>query len=165
MKQKKAFYPVPGKRYDAYHDGKCSPHRMVSVIIDDIIHRDQLNKKALRMWFKCIREDFNNLLGGCIVYLDGPQQFWDWNCQEFVMAHIPDDQESMKDPMLFARRPSGSWYGINWNYMLDVAGSVRKSCLKDWRTCAEECNQVMKWNRKTGAFEYFDMTTGKKIGE
>lgn len=154
-----------GKAYDAYHDGKKSPSRLTKVIIDEVIPIMRLNNKAVWMWKRAIEKDFKEvLIDRFIHYIPGPQRFWDWNCDVFLVGHIQNDPETVKDPILFARRPRG-WYGVNWNYMLDVAGKIRKANIKDWKLCAEECNQIMKWNRKEGKYDYFDMLTKKKVSE
>jgi hypothetical protein len=164
--------PKIGQIVDAYFDGKCSPSRHKNVIIVNIVHRNDLCKKALRQWKKAINKDLNNLIeGSCIIYVNGPQQFWDWNCQEFLVGYIVEEKKSendpikfsKKDPMLFARRPNGEWYGLNWNYYLDVGSTVRKEFMKDWEIAANECGQKMVWNKKLLKFQYFDKKTGKEI--
>lgn len=120
-----------GDRIDAYHDGKCHESRRVTVIVEDVVPRDLMTKKCLRMWKRAINKDFkDSLLDGFIHYIGGPQQFWDWNCDEFVFGHIEGDKESEKDTMMFAKRPSGGWYGVNWNYFLDVGNTVRKEAVR-----------------------------------
>lgn len=119
-----------GKTYDAYNDGKISPSRLVRVKITDVVQREDLGKHWWKVWKDAILEDMKRARGGCIHYIrkDGSdsRQFWDWNCQHFIVGHILNDGETVKDPMLFAQRPSGEWYGVNWNFMLDVSGKVRK---------------------------------------
>ena len=154
---------MAGRRYDAYHDGKCSPSRHASVVIDRIVGLSELNAVQVNDWKAAIDEDFDSRIDGCIHYRWTPNQFWDWNCDEFAIGcffDVPGDEKYV----FFARRPDGSWYGVNRNYSLDLAGSVRKKYLPMWREAAAECWQTMKWNRKTGRFEYFDMKTGKRIG-
>jgi len=159
-----------GQRLDAYHDGKVSPSRLAVVVVDDIIDRGYLSRKAQRLWEKALRKDFKDVFDGNAYYFrtkelsDGTNQFWDWNCQKFIVCHILNDKESEKDPMLFAKRPDGfGWYGVNWNYSLDVTGRIRKRSVKMWKACAEECDMVMKWNAKEGKYDYIDLKTGKKV--
>jgi hypothetical protein len=159
-----------GRRLDAYNDGKCSPSRLVAIVVDDIISRCELNKIGQRLWRKALKEDFIRVFDGCILYcgkkglLDATKQFWDWNCDEFIVGHILNDKETQKDPILFAKRPEGfGWYGVNWNYMLDVSGNVRKRNLKMWKACAKECGCRMAWNTKTGEYDYYSLDTGKKV--
>ena len=159
-----------GDRFDAYNDGKASPSRLVTVVVDNIIDRFNLNKKGQRIWRKALKEDFTNVFEGCCFYcgknglLDATKQFWDWNCDEFIVGHILNDKRTERDPMLFAKRYGGDvWYGVNWNYMLDVTGVVRRRSLKRWRTCASEMGQRMKWNAKTGEYDYFDLKSGEKV--
>mgnify|MGYP007122059163 CR=1 FL=1 len=101
-----------GQRVDAYHDGKASPSRLAVVVIDDIIDRDDLSEKGQRHWRKALKQDFNEVFEGCIIYTNEKsplaiRQFWDWNCTEFIVGHILNDKETMRDPMLFAKRPEG----------------------------------------------------------
>jgi len=44
-----------GQRLDAYHDGKVSPSRLAVVIVDDIIDRAHLSKKAQNLWRKALK--------------------------------------------------------------------------------------------------------------
>ena len=162
-----------GQRLDAYHDGKVSPSRLTVVIVDDIIDRAHLSKKAQNLWRKALKEDFKQVFDSCVYYccpkglcdLATSYQFWDWNCEEFIVGHILNDKESEKDPILFAKRPDGfGWHGVNWNYSLDLTGSIRKRNLKNWKVCAKECGNKMKWNAKEGKYDYIDLKTGKKVG-
>jgi len=155
-----------GDKFDAYHDGKTSTSRLSVVTVIDIIPIYDLHVKYLKKWKKAINKDFNDSLIRRIVhYVDGPQRFWDWNCETFIFGTIPGDKDTENDPMMFARRPNGSWYGVNWNFMLDITGNVRKKNLPHWKLCAKECGQTIKWNAKEGKFDYFDIKTGKKIEE
>ena len=161
-----------GQRLDAYHDGKVSPSRLAIIVVDDIIERGDLSKKAQRIWKSALKEDFRKVFNGSVFYC-GPKglfdatttkQFWDWNCTEFIVGHILNDKETEKDPILFAKRPDGfGWYGINWNYSLDITGKIRKRNIKNWKICAEECNWTMKWNVKNGKYDYFDIVTGRRV--
>lgn len=153
-----------GKKLDAYHDGKTSPSRLSIAEVIDVIKITDLSKKYLRMWKKAIVEDFNEaLMGGLVHYIPGPQRFWDWNCDEFIFAKIVGDKETEKDPIMFAKRAWDGWYGVNWNYMLDVKGKVRKEGIDSWTKCAQEMGQRMEWNKKLQMYEYFDIKTGKKV--
>lgn len=159
-----------GQRIDAYHDGKVSPSRLVVVVVDDIVDRGDLSREAQRLWKKALQKDFRDVFDGNVYYcgpkglFDGTKQFWDWNCNEFIAGHIVNDKRTEKDQMLFAKRPDGfGWYGVNWNYSLDVTGRIRKRSVKVWKACAEECNMVMKWNAKDGRYDYFDIVSGKKV--
>jgi hypothetical protein len=158
-----------GKTYDGYQDGKSS--RLTRIVVDDIIPRMKLNKNGQRLWKKALNEDFKGVFEGCSFYcgpkgmfdLNTTKQFWDWNCDTFIVGHILDDKMTEKDPMLFAKRPNGfGWYCINWNYSLDIDGKVRKNCLKMWRRAAKECGLTMKLNRTTGYYDYFN-ADGKKV--
>ena len=64
---------------------------------------------------------------------------------------------------MFARRPGGGWYGVNWNYMLDVKGKIRKEVMDTWTKSAQERGQRIEWNDKLQRYEYFDIKTGKKV--
>lgn len=160
-----------GQRLDAYHDGKISPSRLAVVVVDDIIDRGDLSRKAQRLWKKALRKDFRDVFGDSIVYycgpkglLDGTRQFWDWNCREFIVCHILNDKKSEKDPMLFAKRPDGfGWYAVNWNYRLDLSGFLRKRLAPKWKKSAAENGMTMKWNAKEGKYDYIDLKTGKKV--
>lgn len=155
-----------GKRLDAYLDGKISPSRLDVVEVTDIVPIRSLSKKHLRMWRKAIVEDFDeSLIGRVICYADGSTRFFDWNCDAFVFAKIVGDRETEKDPMMFARRPNGSWYGVNWNYRLDVKGTLRKDGLPQWEEAAAYCGQKMKWNKDTLRYDYFDVKTGRKVSD
>lgn len=156
--------PVPGKRYDVYNDGKCRPSRHASVVIDRIAGLQELNLGQLNDWKTALEDDFDGRVDGCIRYPWTPNQFWDWNCDEFAVGRFVGDDYGGKS-IFFARHPDGSWYGVDWNYMLDVTGSVRRKYLHMWRQAAAECGQTMKWNRKAGRFEYFDTKTGEKKEE
>lgn len=157
-----------GDRLDAYNDGKASPSRLVTVVVDDIVNRFDLNKKGQRLWRKALKKDFTSVFERHVFYcgkkglLDATNQFWDWNCEEFIAGHILNDKRTEKDQMLFARRYGGGWYGVNWNYMLDVTGRIRKQSVKMWKECAKEMGQRMKWNAKTGEYDYFDLKSGEK---
>ena len=161
-----------GQRLDAYHDGKISPSRLAVIVVDDIIPRGDLSKKAQNLWRKALKEDFKQVFDGCVYYC-GPKglcdlattrQFWDWNCEEFLVGHILGDKESEKDPMLFAKRPDGfGWYSVNWNYSLDITGSQRRKYIRQWKICAEEKNRRMEWNAKEGRYDYYDIATGKLL--
>lgn len=153
-----------GRKLDAYHDGKTSPTRLSIAEVIDVIKITDLSKKYLRMWKKAIVEDFDEaLMGGLVQYIPGPQRFWDWNCDEFIFAKFLDNKESERDPAMFARRPGGEWYGVNWNYMLDVRGKVRKDAIENWKKCAQEMGQRLVWNNKTRLYEYYDMKTGRRV--
>lgn len=154
-----------GQRLDIYQDGKRSPSRLSVVKVVGTVQIRDLSKGYLRMWKKAINEDFKeSLLDGFIHYVEGPQRFWDWNCDTFIFGEIVGNPDTKKDPVMFARRASGKyWYGVNWNYMLDIKGDIRKSSLPTWRKCAAEMGQKIKWNPKVGKFEYFDIKTGKKM--
>lgn len=157
-----------GQQLDAYHDGKSSPSRLVRIVVDDILDRSDFTRAAQRMWKKALRKDFEDVFDSCVTYVSSrnasTKQFWDWNCTTFVVGHILNDPRTKKDPILFARRAEGfGWYAVNWNYALDLTGRIRKACLKNWKTCAEENGRTMKWNARDGRFDYFDKTTGKKV--
>ena len=150
-----------GDRFDAYQDGKGSPSCLAVVVVDAVLKREDVNNKYLKMWKKAINDDFKeSLIDRFIHYVEGPQQFWDWNCDTFIFGHILNDKETVKDPMMFAKRPRG-WYGVNWNYMLDVGGKIRRRNMKTWRQCADEMGCTMKWNKERGRFDYYDKKTGK----
>lgn len=158
-------HSLVGKRLDAYHDGKYSPSRLVTVEVLDVVDMVDLEKKYRRVWKRAIDDDFkNSLLGeGIVIYLDGPQRFWDWNCDRFVFGKIVGDKRTEKDPLMFARMGDGrSWYAVNWNYKLDVNGVIRRKMLKHWKEAAAEMGQTMKWNAKAGKYDYFDKH-GKKV--
>jgi len=153
-----------GKRLDAYHDGKRSPSRMCTVEVVAVASITEMSKKYLRMWKKAIVDDFNkSLLDGIMWYIDGPQRFFDWNCDKFIFAKIVGDKRTEKAPMVFAKRPGGEWYGVNWNYLLDVDGRVMKENMKFWEDCAREIGQKIVWNKKKHELEYFDIKTGDKV--
>ena len=159
-----------GKLYDGYHDGKSG--RMVRIVVDDVIPRIELSKTGQRLWKKALKDDFASVFDGGISLYCGPKgildpattkQFWDWNCDTFIVGHILDDKDTEKDPILFAKRPAGfGWYAINWNYSLDLEGKVRKACLPMWRRAAKECGLTMKLDRKTGYYIYFNKE-GKRV--
>lgn len=152
-----------GKRIDAYHDGKMSPSRLEVVEVVAVSKIADLGKKHLRMWKKAIVEDFDeSLMGRLVCYAEGPQRFWDWNCGEFVFAKFVGDKETERDPIMFAKRAWGGWYGVNWNYMLDLGGKVRKEWLKQWEACAKENGRRFQWNEKELKYEWLDEKTGVK---
>lgn len=151
-----------GKRLDAYFDGKVSPSRLSVVSVIDVCPIKLLSRHYIVMWKKAINRDFNDsILDGCIHYVEGPQRFWDWNCEEFILANIVGDE--IGRPIMFAKRGWGGWYGVNFNFMLDVTGKFRKERLATWEKCAKDMGQVMKWNKVTLEYEYFDIKTGKKV--
>lgn len=130
-----------GKTYDAYFDGKHSQERMVTVEVDYVGSRGDLTRREQRMWRKAILEDLRNVFDGCISYLNEgkfSEQFWDWNCDSFIEGHIVGDPRTKKDRMLFARDSSGGWYGVNWNYQLDVTGKVRRELRERLKKAAED---------------------------
>lgn len=153
----------PGRKLDAYHDGKTSPSRLRVVEVLDHIKIEDLGPHYVKMWRKAIIDDFNEaLIRRGVCYCTGPQRFWDWNCDSFIFAKFIGDNETDKDPIMFAKRGWGGWYGVNYNYMLDVSGKVRKEGIEQWRECAKERGLVMKRNRNTRLYEYFD-ATGKRV--
>ncbi len=159
-----------GKTYDAYNDGKSSPSRLVRVKITNVVRREDLSKHWWKMWKDAILEDMKCARKSCIHYYlkDGnfTSQMWDWNNELFYFGYIPGDKETEKDdPMMFAKTSWGIWYGVNWNYKLDVSGRIRKNNIKNWKLCAMEMGQTMKWNSKEGRYEYFDTLTKKKVSE
>lgn len=152
-----------GKKLEAYHDGKTNPCRMSTVEVVDVVSITDMSKKYLRMWKKAIVDDFNeSLLDGIMCYVDGPQRFFDWNCDKFIFAKIVGDERTEKDPIMFAKRPGGGWYGVNWNYMLDIDGSVVRKNMPFWEECAREMGQKVVWNKKEHRLEYSDIETGKE---
>ena len=160
-----------GQELDAYHDGKASPSRLVRVVVDDIIERKDMSRSARALWRKSLKADFKEVFEGCVCYhtkVNGKdvefRQFWDWNCDKFIVGHILNDKDTEKDLMLFAKRPYDyGWYGVNWNYSLDISGKTRKACLANWKKCADEMGQTMKWNAEEGRYDYFDKKTGKAV--
>ncbi|MBO6031683.1 MAG: hypothetical protein J6Q22_09440 [Prevotella sp.] len=158
-----------GRVYDGYEDGKSG--RMVRIKVDDILPRMKMNKLAQGLWRKALEKDFKGVFEGISFYC-GPKglldlattkQFWDWNCETFIVGHIIDRKDTEKDPILFALRPKGfGWYAINWNYSLDISGEIRRRCLPMWRRAAKECGLTMRLNRKTGYYEYYNKK-GKKV--
>ena len=153
-----------GQRLDAYHDGKASPSRLSIVEIIDSISITDVSRRYLRMWKRALSKDFDeSLFDRSVHYVNGPQRFWDWNCDQFIFGKIVGDGESEKDPMMFARMSDGkSWYAVNWNYQLDVSRSIRKKMLPTWEKAAKECGLSMKWNKTNLRFDYFDKS-GKKV--
>ena len=116
-----------GSVHTGYHDGKRG--RPVKIKIDDVVSRYDMNKRGQTLWRKALKEDFSRVFNGCSFYC-GPKglfdpittkQFWDWNCDTFIVGHIPEIKETKKNQMLFAKRPDGfGWYCINWNYSLVI---------------------------------------------
>ena len=155
-----------GDRFDLYHDGKISPSRLSILEVDCVLKRGEVSKKYLRMWKKAIIEDFNEMMGGHIFYADGgPNQFFDWNCEEFIFGRIAGEDwaKGSKDQIMFARVPhKRGWYGVNWNYRLDLEGKFRKEYEPTWRQAAAECGQTMHWNEETLQYEYTDIGKEKK---
>ena len=154
-----------GKKLEAYHDGKISPSRMSTVEVVDVVSITDMSKKYLRMWKKAIVDDFNEyLLDGIMCRAEGPQRFFDWNCDKFIFAKIVGDKETEDDPIMFAKCPGGEWYGVNWNYLLDVDGRALKKNMPFWDEYArEEMGKKLVWNKKEHRLEYFDIKTGKKV--
>ena len=153
-----------GKKLEAFHDGKISPSRMSTVEVVDVVSITDIGNKYLRMWKKAIVDDFDeSLLGsGIIYYVGGPQRFFDWNCDKFIFAKIVGDKRTEKDQIMFAKRPGGEWYGVNYNYMLDIDGREFKTHMPYWEDCAREIGRRLVWNKKTHMLEYFDIETGKE---
>lgn len=154
-----------GKKLEAFHDGKISPSRMSTVEVVDVVSITDMGKKYLRMWKKAIVDDFNDhLLDGIMCCVDGPQRLFDWNCDKFIFAKIVGDNETEKDPIMFAKCARGEWYGVNWNYLLDVDGRALKKNMPFWEEYArEEMGKKLVWNKKEHRLEYFDIKTGKKV--
>ena len=156
-----------GQRIDAYNDGKASASRLVVVVVDDVVERESLSEKNRKAWRAAISGDFTSVFTSCVFYV-GPKgetkQFWDWNCDRFIVGHILNDETTRRDPMLFARRPEGfGWYCVNWNYSLDVSGRTRKQNVRLWKAAAEECGRTMRWNAGAGRYDYLDKATGRKV--
>lgn len=146
----------PGMLLDAYNDGKYSPSRHAVVEVVNAIKIVEVNKKFLRKWRKAIYDDFGESLLDIVThYWDGPQRFWDWNCDEFIFAKFPHDKETELNPIMFARRGWGGWYGVNYNYMLDLNGKVREENWDNWQSCAKEAGKELKWNAKAHRLEYY----------
>lgn len=153
------------KEYDAYNDGKTSPSRLVRVVVDKVILRRDMTRREQGLWRKALKDDFRNVFDGCVYYLYDQlgeiKQFWDWNCRQFVVGHIKGCAETIKDRMIFARTLAGDWYGVNWNYMLDALGEIRKKSMPNWEKCAKEMGHTIRWNEEIGKFEYFDKEGNK----
>ena len=154
-----------GKKLEAFHDGKICPSRMSTVEVVDVVSITDMGKKYLRMWKKAIVDDFNeHLLDGIMCYIHGPQRLFDWNCDKFIFAKIVGDKETEKDPIMFAKCARDEWYGVNWNYLLDVDGSALKKHMPFWEEYArEEMGKRLVWNKKKHRLEYFDIKTGKEV--
>lgn len=114
-------------RLTGHQDGKLA--REVTIVVDDIMPREDLSYAGRRMWKKAINEDFKHSFDTCITYVGNKgftTQFWDWNCDVFIVGHLSkpyggDDKATEPYSMLFARRNMGmGWYGVNWNYDLEV---------------------------------------------
>lgn len=145
-----------GDKIDVFFDGKCSPSRHSVLVFRDAVPITQVSKAYLRKWKKAINDDFKeSLLDGHVSYCSGPQRFWDWNCDLFIFGAFQCDHETTKEPIMFARRGFGDWYGVNYNYMLDLKGDVVKENLKIWQECAKEAGQTLKWNKKLHRIEYY----------
>ena len=122
-----------GDKVDAYEDGKKA--RKTTVIIDHIIRREDLSDKARRLWKKALNQDFKDTFDGFVTYINElchTKQFWDWNCDVFIIGHLEqpyggDDDAVKPGSMLFAKRAGKGmgWYCLNWNYDLDVKKAVR----------------------------------------
>ena len=142
----------PGMLLDVYEDGKCSPSRHAVVEVVVAANICEVSKKFLRKWRKAIYDDFGkSLLDGILC----SRRFWDWNCDEFIFAKFLDDEETAKEAIMFARSSWGDWYGVNYNYMLDLNGKVLKENWKFWRECAKEAGQELKWHTDAHRFEYY----------
>ena len=157
-----------GRRVDAYFDGKASPTRLVSVVVDNVGTREDLSRHERKLWRDALKKDFDSVFNGCVHYvLDGAndtKQFWDWNCDVFIGGHILYDDVTIRDPMLFARRPAGfGWYCVNWNYSLDITGRIRKRMLGTWRTGADYGMLRMEWDRDAGKYKFYDKKTGELV--
>lgn len=126
----------PDVRLKAYHDGKSG--RETTVVVDAVGGIMFIADKWLKMWKKAIVEDFNNsLFDRCIIYMGGPQRFWNWNCDRFIFGHIEGDRETEKRPIMFAERASGkSYYGVNYNYMLTTTEQTVKK--EDKKPCRKK---------------------------
>ena len=157
--------PKVGCVYDAYFDGKCSPSRLYRVKVDKVIRRADMTRKMQRAWRAALREDFSSVFDGIVFYLNDAGelsrgQFWNWNCDVFVVGHIVN--ESSK-PMLFAKAMNGfEWYGVDYNYALDIQGEVRKKCLKDWEKAADEMGTRLSWSSVLQQFVHYDKETGEE---
>ena len=146
----------PGMLLDAYDDGKCSPSRHAVVEVVSATNICAVSEKFLHKWRNAIYDDFGESLLDCSVhYCHGPQRCWDWNCDEFIFAKFPHDKETEQEPIMFARRGWGGWYGVNYNYMLDLNGKVREENWEVWQACAKEAGQELKWNAKAHRLEYY----------
>lgn len=157
-----------GKQVDAFNDGKWSPSRLVRVVIDAVGTRDDLTQRERRLWRGALRRDCKEAFYGVCHYLlpDGTEtrQFWDWNCNLFLSGHILYDDRTIRDRMLFAKRPDGyGWYCVNWNYSLDLKGVARRKMLPQWRKCADEQGLRMAWDPDAGSYNYFDKKTGRRV--
>lgn len=116
-----------GDKLAGYQDGKLA--RKVTIVVDDIMRRDSFSDAGRRMWSKALRRDFDDVFDSCVIYIGkkgSTKQFWDWNCDVFIVGHLSkpyggDDKATKPYSMLFARRNMGmGWYGVNWNYDLEV---------------------------------------------
>ena len=153
-----------GKKLEVFHDGKISPSRMSTVEVLDHVKIENLGPYYVKMWKKAIIDDFNEaLIRRGVHYCSGPQRLFDWNCDKYIFAKIVGDKETEKDPIMFAKRGCGGWYGVNYNYMLDVDGRVIRENMPFWEECAKEMGVRVVWNKKEHRLEYFDIKTGKKV--
>lgn len=158
---------LEGKQLDAYHDGKSSPSRLVRVVVESVFHRGEFSRKGRALWHSAIKKDFKDVFESCIHYIGRgdveTKQFWDWNCEVFISGHILYDDETIKDTMLFAKRVGGGWYGVNWNYSLDLEGKIRRKMLPTWKKCADEQGLRMEWDPDAGKYKYFNKKTGLPV--
>ena len=158
-----------GRQVDAFNDGKLTSSRLVRVVIDAVDTRDDLTQRERRLWHVALRRDFKAAFDGICHYLlpDGTEtkQFWDWNCNLFLSGHILYDYRTVHDRMLFAKCSGGGWYGVNWNYSLDLKGTARRKMLPQWRKCADELGLRMTWNPDAGRYNFFDKKTGRRVDE
>lgn len=156
--------PKVGGVYDAYFDGKCSPSRLYRVEVDKVIRRDDMTRKMQRAWRAALREDFSSVFDGIVLYVkdsgECSRQFWDWNCDEFIVGHIVTESSR---PILFAKAMNGfEWYGVDGNYALDIQGEVRKKRLKDWEKAAYEIGTRLSWSSALQQFVHYDKESGEE---
>lgn len=159
----------PGDVLDAYEDGKLSPSRYEAIVVDEVKPIGRLTRRQLAAWRRAIMDDLENVANGCVSYwFDGKEskRFWDWHCETFIIGHIDGNKESMKDKIVFAEESFGrGWYGVNWNYQLDIPGELREKCWPRWKKCAEERGEVVKWDGKRHKYQYFNKKTGELVCE
>lgn len=104
--------PEIDKYYDYFDDGKISYSRKYTVIINEVIPFDKIDKKTKKVW----EEEKNRC-----------HWLYNKNTDYFLMGYLVEVDENI----IFVRTIDNKWFSLGWwGGLLDVDGTYAKSLEK-----------------------------------